>query len=93
MCFMLSSNLPNKNMMTLPSAYFLLEGTDSIHQQQQPAWCCGTDGRCVFCRQGFVPADSVTHFRKQLGCDTFRTEEKGTGCICHVQKSAGKRIK
>lgn len=27
-------------------------------------------------RQGFVPADSVAHFRKQLGCDTFRTEEK-----------------
>ncbi|XP_028261949.1 ubiquitin carboxyl-terminal hydrolase CYLD [Parambassis ranga] len=27
-------------------------------------------------RQGFVPAESVMNFRKQLGCDTFRTEEK-----------------
>lgn len=27
-------------------------------------------------RQGFVPAASVMNFRKQLGCDTFRTEEK-----------------
>ncbi|XP_034389635.1 ubiquitin carboxyl-terminal hydrolase CYLD [Cyclopterus lumpus] len=27
-------------------------------------------------RQGFVPAESVMDFRKQLGCDTFRTEEK-----------------
>ncbi|XP_040888847.1 ubiquitin carboxyl-terminal hydrolase CYLD [Toxotes jaculatrix] len=27
-------------------------------------------------RQGFVPADSVMNFRKQLGCDTFQTEEK-----------------
>ncbi|XP_011612622.2 ubiquitin carboxyl-terminal hydrolase CYLD isoform X2 [Takifugu rubripes] len=27
-------------------------------------------------RQGFVPADSVALFRRQLGCDTFRTEEK-----------------
>lgn len=27
-------------------------------------------------RQGFVPADSVMKFRKQLGCDSFRTEEK-----------------
>uniref|UniRef100_A0A3Q3X5S1 ubiquitinyl hydrolase 1 n=1 Tax=Mola mola TaxID=94237 RepID=A0A3Q3X5S1_MOLML len=26
--------------------------------------------------QGFVPAESVMNFRKQLGCDTFRTEEK-----------------
>lgn len=90
---MLSSNVPNKNMMTLHSAYFLLEGTDSFHQQQQPAWCCSADGRCVFCRQGFVPADSVTSFRKQLGCDTFRTEEKGTGCVCYVQKSDEKQIK
>ncbi|XP_042352637.1 ubiquitin carboxyl-terminal hydrolase CYLD [Plectropomus leopardus] len=27
-------------------------------------------------RQGFVPAESVMNFRKHLGCDTFRTEEK-----------------
>lgn len=27
-------------------------------------------------RQGFVPAESVMNFRKELGCDTFRTEEK-----------------
>lgn len=27
-------------------------------------------------RQGFVPAESVMNFRKQLGCDTFRTHEK-----------------
>ncbi|KAK7907467.1 hypothetical protein WMY93_016079 [Mugilogobius chulae] len=27
-------------------------------------------------RQGFVPAESVMNFRKQLGCDTFSTEEK-----------------
>ncbi|XP_014021957.2 ubiquitin carboxyl-terminal hydrolase CYLD isoform X2 [Salmo salar] len=27
-------------------------------------------------RQGFVPAESVMNFRKQLGCDTFVTEEK-----------------
>ncbi|XP_076605155.1 ubiquitin carboxyl-terminal hydrolase CYLD [Chaetodon auriga] len=27
-------------------------------------------------RQGFVPAKSVMNFREQLGCDTFRTEEK-----------------
>lgn len=27
-------------------------------------------------RQGFVPAQSVMNFRNQLGCDTFRTEEK-----------------
>ncbi|XP_030586009.1 ubiquitin carboxyl-terminal hydrolase CYLD [Archocentrus centrarchus] len=27
-------------------------------------------------RQGFVPAESVMNFRKLLGCDTFRTEEK-----------------
>ncbi|XP_029287955.1 ubiquitin carboxyl-terminal hydrolase CYLD [Cottoperca gobio] len=27
-------------------------------------------------RQGFVPAESVMNLRKQLGCDTFRTEEK-----------------
>ncbi|XP_061730841.1 ubiquitin carboxyl-terminal hydrolase CYLD isoform X2 [Nerophis ophidion] len=27
-------------------------------------------------RQGFVPAASVMNFRNQLGCDTFRTEEK-----------------
>ncbi|XP_044206164.1 ubiquitin carboxyl-terminal hydrolase CYLD [Thunnus albacares] len=27
-------------------------------------------------RQGIVPAESVMNFRKQLGCDTFRTEEK-----------------
>ncbi|XP_037643010.1 ubiquitin carboxyl-terminal hydrolase CYLD [Sebastes umbrosus] len=27
-------------------------------------------------RQGFVPADSVMNFREQLGCDSFRTEEK-----------------
>ncbi|XP_034726257.1 ubiquitin carboxyl-terminal hydrolase CYLD [Etheostoma cragini] len=27
-------------------------------------------------RQGFVPAASVMNFRKELGCDTFRTEEK-----------------
>ncbi|KAM8915064.1 ubiquitin carboxyl-terminal hydrolase CYLD isoform 1-T2 [Spinachia spinachia] len=27
-------------------------------------------------RQGFVPAESVMNFREQLGCDTFRTEEK-----------------
>lgn len=41
----------------------------------------------MFCRQGFVPADSVALFRKQLGCDTFRTEEKGTGHLCHVEQS------
>ncbi|KAL3059165.1 hypothetical protein OYC64_011147 [Pagothenia borchgrevinki] len=27
-------------------------------------------------RQGFVPAQIVMNFRQQLGCDTFRTEEK-----------------
>ncbi|XP_029133168.2 ubiquitin carboxyl-terminal hydrolase CYLD [Labrus bergylta] len=27
-------------------------------------------------RQGFVPAESVMHFRTQLGCDTFQTDEK-----------------
>ncbi|XP_077430012.1 ubiquitin carboxyl-terminal hydrolase CYLD isoform X2 [Vanacampus margaritifer] len=27
-------------------------------------------------RQGFVPAASVMNFRNQLGCDTFRSEEK-----------------
>ncbi|XP_029948339.1 ubiquitin carboxyl-terminal hydrolase CYLD [Salarias fasciatus] len=27
-------------------------------------------------RRGFVPAESVMNFRKQLGCDTFQTEEK-----------------
>ncbi|XP_029908429.1 ubiquitin carboxyl-terminal hydrolase CYLD [Myripristis murdjan] len=27
-------------------------------------------------RYGFVPAESVMNFRKQLGCDTFLTEEK-----------------
>ncbi|KAM8867989.1 ubiquitin carboxyl-terminal hydrolase CYLD [Synchiropus picturatus] len=27
-------------------------------------------------RQGFVPAESVMNFRRQLGCDTFRTHEK-----------------
>uniref|UniRef100_UPI0037E91334 ubiquitin carboxyl-terminal hydrolase CYLD n=1 Tax=Semicossyphus pulcher TaxID=241346 RepID=UPI0037E91334 len=27
-------------------------------------------------RQGFVPAQSVMNFRTQLGCDTFKTEEK-----------------
>ncbi|XP_034440581.1 ubiquitin carboxyl-terminal hydrolase CYLD [Hippoglossus hippoglossus] len=27
-------------------------------------------------RQGFVPTESVMNFRKQLGCDTFQTEEK-----------------
>lgn len=27
-------------------------------------------------RQGFVPAESVMNFRRQLGCNTFRTEEK-----------------
>ncbi|XP_072238877.1 ubiquitin carboxyl-terminal hydrolase CYLD [Leuresthes tenuis] len=27
-------------------------------------------------RQGFVPAESVMNLRKQLGCDTFRTDEK-----------------
>ncbi|XP_033823243.1 ubiquitin carboxyl-terminal hydrolase CYLD [Periophthalmus magnuspinnatus] len=27
-------------------------------------------------RQGFVPAESVMSFRKELGCDTFSTEEK-----------------
>nr|XP_019942059.1 PREDICTED: ubiquitin carboxyl-terminal hydrolase CYLD-like [Paralichthys olivaceus] len=27
-------------------------------------------------RQGFVPMESVMDFRKQLGCDTFQTEEK-----------------
>ncbi|XP_067098595.1 ubiquitin carboxyl-terminal hydrolase CYLD [Osmerus mordax] len=27
-------------------------------------------------RDGFVPADSVMNFRKQLGCDSFVTEEK-----------------
>ncbi|XP_061146683.1 ubiquitin carboxyl-terminal hydrolase CYLD [Syngnathus typhle] len=27
-------------------------------------------------RQGFVPAASVMNFRNQLGCDTFRTDEK-----------------
>lgn len=36
-----------------------------------------TDHKCVSCRQGFVPAASVMNFRNQLGCDTFRTEEKG----------------
>lgn len=73
--------------MTLQSAYFLLEGSDSIHLHPQRPATCRADGWCVFCRQGFVPADSVAHFRKQLGCDTFRTEEKGTGCVCYVQKS------
>ncbi|XP_068599086.1 ubiquitin carboxyl-terminal hydrolase CYLD [Brachionichthys hirsutus] len=28
-------------------------------------------------RHGFVPAESVMNFRNGLGCDTFRTEEKG----------------
>ncbi|XP_058487702.1 ubiquitin carboxyl-terminal hydrolase CYLD [Solea solea] len=27
-------------------------------------------------RHGFVPAESVMNFRKQLGCDTFQTDEK-----------------
>lgn len=27
-------------------------------------------------RQGFVPAESVMNFRKELGCDTFQTDEK-----------------
>ncbi|KAM3621892.1 uncharacterized protein V6R79_017550 [Siganus canaliculatus] len=27
-------------------------------------------------RQGFVPAESVMNFRKQLGCETYRTDEK-----------------
>ncbi|XP_044076062.1 ubiquitin carboxyl-terminal hydrolase CYLD isoform X2 [Siniperca chuatsi] len=43
---------------------------------EQPITC--TLRKIVNClrRQGFVPADSVMNFRKELGCDTFRTEEK-----------------
>lgn len=74
-------------MMTLYSAYSRLEDIDSVHQQQKTVCSCITDGKRVFCRQGYVPADSVALFRKQLGCDTFRTEEKGTGCVCPMQKS------
>lgn len=37
-------------------------------------------------RQGFVPAESVMDFRKQLGCDTFRTEEKGIRPYLVTQK-------
>lgn len=33
-------------------------------------------------RSGFVPADSVMKFRKQLGCKSFATEEKGI--TCHI---------
>lgn len=39
---------------------------------------------CVIHRQGFVPAESVMNFRKQLGCDTFVTEEKGTHTLLIV---------
>lgn len=31
-------------------------------------------------RSGFVPAESVMKFRKQLGCKSFATEEKGITC-------------
>lgn len=43
----------------------------------------------MFCRQGFVPAESVMNFRKQLGCDTFRTEEKGTAL--HLKQTLFKK--
>nr|XP_020448935.1 ubiquitin carboxyl-terminal hydrolase CYLD-like [Monopterus albus] len=44
--------------------------------KEQPITC--TLRKIVNClrRHGFVPAESVMNFRKQLGCDTFRTEEK-----------------
>lgn len=45
----------------------------------------------MFCRQGFVPAESVMNFRKQLGCDTFRTEEKGTAL--HLKQTLLKKKK
>ena len=32
----------------------------------------------VLSRKGFVHAESVMSLRKQLGCHTFRTEEKGS---------------
>lgn len=40
------------------------------------------------CRQGFVPAESVMNFRKELGCDTFSTEEKGKSSylLTHTSK-------
>ncbi|KAK2862522.1 hypothetical protein Q5P01_002055 [Channa striata] len=53
---------------------------DNIYQKpadkEQPISC--TLKKIVNClrRQGFVPAESVMNFRKQLGCDTFQTEEK-----------------
>lgn len=31
-------------------------------------------------RSGFVPAESVMKFRKQLGCKSFASEEKGITC-------------
>lgn len=39
---------------------------------------CFLNSWFIFSRQGFVPAESVMNLRKQLGCDTFQTEEKGT---------------
>lgn len=33
-------------------------------------------------RSGFVPAENVMKFRKQLGCKSFATEEKGI--TCHI---------
>ncbi|XP_026161703.1 ubiquitin carboxyl-terminal hydrolase CYLD [Mastacembelus armatus] len=44
--------------------------------KDQPITC--TLRKIVNClrRQGFVPAESVMNLRKQLGCDTFQTEEK-----------------
>ncbi|KPP72067.1 hypothetical protein Z043_108967, partial [Scleropages formosus] len=54
-----------------------------------PAWRAGCDSFAPlrsfaphadlllsFLRQGFVPAENVMNFRRQLGCDSFMTEEK-----------------
>ncbi|XP_030274471.1 ubiquitin carboxyl-terminal hydrolase CYLD [Sparus aurata] len=53
---------------------------DNIYQRpadtEQPVTCTLRKIVNRLRRHGFVPADSVMNFRKQLGCDSFQTEEK-----------------
>ncbi|XP_029007610.1 ubiquitin carboxyl-terminal hydrolase CYLD isoform X2 [Betta splendens] len=53
---------------------------DNIWQRpaeaEQPITCSLRSIVSCLRRQGFVPAESVTSFRKELGCNTFQTDEK-----------------
>uniref|UniRef100_A0AAY5KHZ0 ubiquitinyl hydrolase 1 n=1 Tax=Esox lucius TaxID=8010 RepID=A0AAY5KHZ0_ESOLU len=66
---------------TLFSLFSSSMSLDSVCQkpadtERSIACCLRKDIVNCLRRQGFVPAESVMNFRKQLGCDTFVTEEK-----------------